>query len=377
MVLPYGRQSINADDIKVVEEVLASDWLTTGPYVTRFEKEIAELAGSPNQAVSVTSGTAALHVAYAAAGIGPGDEIVTTPLTFLATATMASLVGAKVVFADISEDTGNLDPQAAAAAVTSSTKVIAGVDYAGHPIDAQGLADVAKKAGALLVEDAAHSVGGSLNGTPVGSLADITTFSFFPTKNLTTGEGGAVVAKDPAIVERARRFKGIGMVRDVEQLRRKDEGAWYYEMPELGLNYRLNDLQAALGTSQLTRLESFKRRRQELTDRYNEGLAGIEQLTLPGHRDGAEPVWHLYPLRITDGRRRELFEHLREQGIGVQVNYIPVYWQPYFEDQGYKRGMCPLAETYYEQEISLPMFPDLRDDEVDRVIEIIRGFCGA
>lgn len=377
MVLPYGRQSINVDDIKVVQEVLASDWLTTGPFVTRFEKEIAELAGCANQAVSVTSGTAALHVAYAAAGVGPGDEIVTTPLTFLATATMASLLGAKVVFADISEDTGNLDPQAAAAAVTGATKVIAGVDYAGHPIDAQGLSDVATKAGALLVEDAAHSVGGSLNGTPVGSLADITTFSFFPTKNLTTGEGGAVVAKDPAIVERARRFKGIGMVRDVDELRRKDEGAWYYEMPELGLNYRLNDLQAALGTSQLTRLEAFKKRRQELTDRYNKGLAGIEQLTLPGHRDGAEPVWHLYPLRITDGRRRELFEHLREQGIGVQVNYIPVYWQPYFEDQGYKRGMCPVAEAYYEQEISLPMFPDLRDDEADRVIEIIRTFCGA
>ena len=167
------------------------------------------------------------------------------------------------------------------------------------------------------------------------------------------------------------------MVREADQLRHPDEGAWWYEMPELGLNYRLNDLQAALGSSQLTRLEQFKTRRQELTDRYNEGLAGIEQLTLPGHRAGAEPVWHLYPLRITDGRRRELFDHLRAQGIGVQVNYIPVYWQPYFADLGYKRGMCPKAEAYYEQEISLPMFPDLADSDVDRVIEIIRTFCGA
>ena len=376
-MLPYGRQSISAEDIRVVEEVLASDWLTTGPYVTKFEQEIAALAASPNQAVSVTSGTAALHVAYAAAEVGAGDEVITTPLTFLATATTAAMLGAKIVFADICEDTGNLDPAAAAAEVTGATKVIAGVDYAGHPIDAPALSKVAKDAGALLLEDAAHSVGGSLGGAPVGSLADITTFSFFPTKNLTTGEGGAVVAKDADVAERARTFKGIGMVRDPERLRHQDEGAWWYEMPELGLNYRLNDLQAALGTSQLTRLETFKQRRQELTARYNAGLAGIEQLTLPGHREDAEPVWHLYPLRITDGRRRELFDHLREQGIGVQVNYIPVYWQPYFADLGYQRGMCPKAEAYYEQEISLPMFPDLKNDEADRVIEIIRAFCGA
>jgi len=376
-MLPYGRQSINDADIAAVQEVLSGDWLTTGPYVETFEKQIGELAGVAEPAVSVTSGTAALHVAYAAAEVGPGDEVITTPLTFLATATAAALLGAKIVFADISEDTGNLDPEAAAAEVTASTKVIAGVDYGGHPIDAPALSKVAKHAGAYLLEDAAHSVGGSLNGVPVGSLADITTFSFFPTKNLTTGEGGAVVAKDADVLERARRFKGIGMVREADQLRHPDEGAWWYEMPELGLNYRLNDLQAALGSSQLTRLEQFKTRRQELTDRYNEGLAGIEQLTLPGHRAGAEPVWHLYPLRITDGRRRELFDHLRAQGIGVQVNYIPVYWQPYFADLGYKRGMCPKAEAYYEQEISLPMFPDLADSDVDRVIEIIRTFCGA
>lgn len=376
-MLPYGRQSINEDDIKVVAEVLSGDWLTTGPYVAAFEKEIAALAGSPNQAVSVTSGTAALHVAYAAAGIKPGDEVVTTPLTFLATATTAAMLGATIKFADISEDTGNLDPAAAAAAVTSKTKVIAGVDYAGHPIDADGLGKVARDAGALLLEDAAHSVGGHLNGKPVGSLADLTTFSFFPTKNLTTAEGGAVVAQDAALEERARRFKGIGMVRDADQLRHKDEGAWWYEMPDLGLNYRLNDLQAALGSSQLKRLDWFKTRRQELTDRYNAGLAGIDELTLPSHRDGAEPVWHLYPLRIKDGRRRQLFEYLRENGIGVQVNYIPVYWQPYFADLGYQRGMCPNAEAYYEQEISLPMFPDLADSDVDRVIELIRQFVGA
>ena len=376
-MLPYGRQSINDEDIKVVSEVLSGDWLTTGPYVTAFEKEISALAGSPNQAVTVTSGTAALHVAYAAAQVGPGDEVITTPLTFLATATTAAMLGAKITFADICEDTGNLDPEAVSAVISDQTKVVAGVDYAGHPIDADALGKVAHDAGALLLEDAAHSVGGHLNGQPVGSLADITTFSFFPTKNLTTAEGGAVVTQDAQLEERARRFKGIGMVRDVDQLRHKDEGAWWYEMPELGLNYRLNDLQAALGSSQLKRLDAFKARRQELTDRYNEGLAGIDELTLPGHRAGAEPVWHLYPLRIKDGRRRQLFEFLRENGIGVQVNYIPVYWQPYFADLGYQRGMCPKAEAYYEQQISLPMFPDLKNDDVDRVIELIRRFVGA
>lgn len=373
-LLPYGRQSIVDEDIAAVAEVLRGDWLTTGPYVSRFEAEVAEVAGQSDPAVAVTSGTAALHVAYAATGIGPGDEIVTTPLTFLATATCAAMLGATVVFADVSEDTGNLDPSAAEAAVSPRTKVVAGVDYAGHPVDAPALRKVAHDAGAVLLEDAAHSIGGRLDGIPVGSLADVTTFSFFPTKNLTTAEGGAVVASDPEFLQRARTFKTIGMVRDPESLRSPDEGAWWYEMPDLGLNYRLPDVLAALGSSQLTRLAAFGSRRQAIVDRYNAGLAGIDELTLPTRRDGAEPTWHLYPLRIRDGRRRALFEYLRDNDIGVQVNYIPVYWQPWFADRGYQRGMCPVAESYYEQEISLPLFPGLSDGDVDRVIETIHDF---
>lgn len=375
-MLPYGRQSISDEDITAVVEALRSDWLTTGPAVDRFERQIGDLAGLSAPAVAVTSGTAALHVAYAAAGVGAGDEVVTTPLTFLATATCAATLGATVVFADVCEDTGNLDPAAAAAAVSERTAVIAGVDYAGHPIDAPALQEVAERAGALLLEDAAHSVGGSLDGVPVGSLADITTFSFFPTKNLTTAEGGAVTARDPEILRAARTFKTIGMVRDPDRLRSADEGAWWYEMPELGLNYRLPDVLCALGSAQLARLSHFKVRRQEITDRYHAGLAGLESLTLPTQREGADPVWHLYPLRVRDGRRRALFDHLRANGIGVQVNYIPVYWQPWFADRGYRRGMCPVAERYYEQEISLPLFPDLLDSEVDRVIDLVRGFLG-
>lgn len=372
-MIPYGRQSIIEEDIEAVAEVLRGDWLTTGPYVARFEQEIAAVAGAPDPAVAVTSGTAALHVAYAAAGVGPGDQVVTTPLTFLATATCAAVLGAEIVFADVSEDTGCLDPEAVAAVVSPRTRVVAGVDYAGHPMDAARLGEVAHGAGALLLEDAAHSIGGSAGGIPVGSLADITTFSFFPTKNLTTAEGGAVVGQDAGLVERARTFKGIGMVRDPERLRHPDEGAWWYEMPEIGLNYRLPDVLCALGSSQLTRLPAFKARRQEIVDRYDEAFADLDGVTLPGRREDVSPVWHFYPIRIRDGRRREVFDALRAAGIGAQVNYIPVYWQPYFADLGYRRGMCPVAEAYYEQEISLPVFADLDDARLEQVIDAVRA----
>ncbi|WP_265447740.1 DegT/DnrJ/EryC1/StrS family aminotransferase [Flexivirga meconopsidis] len=376
-MLNYGRQSINDEDIAAVAAVLRGDWLTTGPAVTAFERAVADTAGVAEPAVSVTSGTAALHTAYAGLGLRPGDEVITTPLTFFATATCAMWQGAKIVFADVSEDTGNLDPQAVEAAITSNTKVIAGVDYAGHPIDAPALRELAHAGGALLLEDAAHSIGGTLDGVPVGSLADVTTFSFFPTKNLTTAEGGAVVGADPEVLERARLFKSIGYTRDPEQLRNGEgQGGWYYEVHSLGLNYRLPDVLAALGSNQLKRLADFKQRRTEVTARYNEGFAGIEALRTPTQRDGADPMWHLYPLRVLDGRRRELFDHLRANDIGVQVNYIPVHHQPIFAELGWRQGQFPVAETYSSQEISLPMFADLTDDDVDRVIELVRGFVG-
>ena len=375
-MLPYGRQSVDESDIEAVAKVLRGDWLTTGPAVTAFEEDLARLCGV-SRAVSVTSGTAALHVAYAALGVGAGDEVVTTPLTFVATASCASVLGATVVFADVCEDTGNLDPQAVSAAMTEATKVVTGVDYAGHPIDAPALSEIAHQGNATLLEDAAHSVGGSLDGRPVGSLADVTTFSFFPTKNLTTAEGGAVVSLLGATADRARSYRSIGLVRDPAVLRFPDEGPWHQEVHEFGLNYRLPDVLSALGSSQLLRLPAFKARRTAITARYNQGLAGIDALRLPACREGADPMWHLYPLRIRDGRRRALFEHLRANDIGVQVNYLPVYRHPVYADLGYKSGMCPVAEDYYEQEISLPLFPDLADADVDRVIDLIRGFVGA
>jgi dTDP-4-amino-4,6-dideoxygalactose transaminase len=375
-LLPYGHQSIDESDIEAVAAVLRGDWLTTGPAVTTFEQDLARLAAVPG-AVSVTSGTAALHVAYAALEVGPGDEVVTTPLTFVATASCASVLGATIVFADVCEDTGNLDPQAVAAAMTDRTRVVAGVDYAGHPIDASALAEIAHRGNALLLEDAAHSIGGALDGQPVGSLSDVTTFSFFPTKNLTTAEGGAVVSPLSEVVDRARRYRSIGLVRDPAVLRSPDEGPWHQEVHNFGLNYRLPDVLCALGSSQLLRLPAFKARRSAITARYNQGLSGIDELRLPACREGADPMWHLYPLRIRDGRRRALFEHLRANGIGVQVNYLPVYRHPVYADLGYQRGMCPVAEEYYSQEISLPLFADLTDADVDAVIGLIRGFVGA
>ncbi|MEU8418630.1 aminotransferase class I/II-fold pyridoxal phosphate-dependent enzyme [Amycolatopsis japonica] len=373
--LPYGRQSVSDEDIAAVTEVLRGDWLTTGPAVTRFESDLAEHTGG-TPAVAVTSGTAALHVAYAAAGIGPDDEVVTSPMTFVATAATAALLGGKVVFADVEADTGNLDPAAAAAAVTSRTKVVAAVDYAGHPAELDELGRIAHDNGALLLEDAAHSVGGSWQGRPVGSLADLTTFSFFPTKNLTTAEGGAVVAGSDELLARARGFRNHGLVRDKAAQRYPDEGAWHQEVHEFGLNYRLPDVLCALGSSQLRRLAEFKKRRAEIHARYTAALSSLDGVLTPAVREGADPVWHLYPLRVLEGRRRALFDHLRAKGIGVQVNYIPAYWHPVFEDLGYRRGMCPNAELYYGHELSLPLFPALTDADVDRVIDEVHGFFG-
>lgn len=369
-MLPYGRQSISEEDIAAVTEILRGDWLTTGPAVAALETELSKLSGG-HRAVTATSGTAALHMAYAAAGVGPGDEVVTTPMTFVATASMASLVGAKVVFADVEADTALIDPAAVEASTSRRTKVIAAVDYAGHPADYEALQRIADRVGALTLADAAHSIGGSSRGRPVGDLADLTTFSFFPTKNMTTGEGGAVVAKDTRIAQRAHEFHFIGLVRDAERFRIPGEGPWHQEVHEIGVNYRLTDIASALGLAQLARLEQFKIRRQQITDRYNAALAELEGVAIPAQRDDVSPMWHLYPLRVRDGRRREVFEKMRADGIGVQVNYIPVYWHPVYADAGYQRGMCPNAEVFYAEELSLPIFPDLTDAQVDQVIDAL------
>ncbi|MBX3193977.1 MAG: aminotransferase class I/II-fold pyridoxal phosphate-dependent enzyme [Microbacteriaceae bacterium] len=370
--MPYGHQSIDDSDVAAVAEALRGDWLTMGPAVARFEDAVAQRAGAAG-AVAVSNGTAALHTAYAALGVGPGDEVIVPAMTFVATASTAVQLGASVRFVDVEDDTATIDPSAADAAVASATAVIASVGYAGHPADADAVVAVAGRAGARVLDDAAHAIGSTWNGRPVGALADATTFSFFPTKNLTTAEGGAVVSDDPEVLARARRFRSHGLVRDPAELREPDEGGWHQEVHELGLNYRLPDVLAALGASQLARLDDFKRRRAAVFARYQEGLSGLDGVRLPVVRPGADPMWHLYPLRVLGGRRRELYDALRAQGVLVQVNYIPVYWHPYFADRGYRRGMCPVAERFYAEELSLPMYADLTPSDQDRVIDLVRS----
>ena len=369
-MLPYGRQNVTTDDVEAVAAALRSDWLTTGPRVDLFEHDLARVAGAP--CVAVSNGTAALHTAYAAARVGPGTEVVTTPMTFVATASTAAMLGATVVFADVEEDTANLDPAAAGAAVTSRTRAVTAVDYAGHPAEYDQLRKVADEADAILIADAAHAIGSTYHGRPVGTLADLTTFSFFPTKNLTTSEGGAVASTVPELLERARTFRTVGLVRDPAKLRHPDEGGWHQEVPEFGLNYRLPDVLCALGSSQLRRLSAFKARRTELAERYDSLLAGVPGLRLPVRRAGADPMRHLYPVRIEGGRRREVYDRMRAAGIGVQVNYVPAYWHPAFEDLGYRRGMCPVAEQFYAEQLSLPLFVDLSDADQDRVADTLR-----
>lgn len=369
-MLPYGRQSIVEDDVTAVAAVLRGDWLTTGPQVSAFEDDLARWTGGVGCAV-VANGTAALHTAYAAAGVGPGDEVVVPPMTFVATASTAVALGATVVFADVEEETFTLDPAAAAAAVTSRTRVVTAVDYAGHPADYDALRAALSGSDALLLADAAHSIGAAYRGQPVGSLADLTTFSFFPTKNLTTAEGGAVAATDPAVLERARRFRNHGLVRDRAEQRWPDEGGWHQEVPEFGLNYRLPDVLCALGRSQLRRLGEFRAARERLVRRYDEALADLPGVLLPTRRHWARPAWHLYPIRVLDGRRREVYDRMRAAGIGVQVNYLPAHLHPVFADLGYRRGSCPVAEAFYDQQLSLPLYPTLSDTDQERVVDAL------
>lgn len=368
--IPYGHQWIDDSDVAAVAEALRSDWLTTGPRVGEFEAAIASVAGTTG-AVAVSNGTAALHTAYAAAGIGSGDEVIVPALTFVATAATAIHHRARVVFADVHEDTGNIDPSSAASLLTDRTKVIAAVDYAGHPVDADALTKITKESGVLLLEDAAHSIGSTYHDRPVGSLADITTFSFFPTKNMTTTEGGAVVSRESALLGRARSYREHGLIRDRSRHRHQDEGPWHQEVHELGLNYRLPDVLCALGLTQLSRLDTFKAARKRVFDTYREALRDVDGVRLPVQRDDVDPMWHLFPIRVAEDRRRKLFEYLRDHGVLVQVNYVPVYWHPWFEDHGYRRGMCPVAEQYYREEISLPMYANLSESDQARVIDTV------
>ena len=369
-MLPYGRQSISDADIAAVAGVLRGDWITSGPPVEAYEDKLSQVIGDV-PVVAVSSGTAALHCAYSAAGIGPGDEIITPPLTFVATQATAVALGASIAFADICDDTGNIDPAAVEAAITPRTKAIVAVDYAGHPADMHELRRIATRHSLLLIEDAAHSLGSHYSGHPVGSLADLTTFSFFPTKNITTAEGGAVASTDPNLLARVRLFANQGLVRDPAQHLLLEEGPWHQEVHHFGLNYRLSGVLAALGASQLERLNHFRRRRAKIKAGYDSRFSNVDGLRIPAQRLHVEPVWHLYPLRVPREKRKDIFMKLRDAGIGVQVNYIPAYWHPAFDRNHYPKGLCPVAEAFYASEISLPIFVDLENSQVQEIADLL------
>jgi len=369
-MIPYGRQWVDSSDVEAVTQALLGDKLTTGDWIERFEQALSTHTGGL-PAAALNSGTAALHAAYAAAGLCPGATLVTSPLTFAATANAALYLGARVIFADVSADTGCLDPAAAEAAIAPAVSLIVPVDYAGHPADYPALRALAQRKNLLLGADACHSLGATQHGNPVGSLADFSCFSFHPVKPVTTAEGGAVVSRDTRIIQGVKTFRTHGIERNPAEIAR--EGGWYYAMNQLGFNYRLSDVHAALGWSQLRRLTAFTLRRREIARRYLEALADLPSIELPAVRAGTEPAWHLFVIRVREAsRRRAFFARLQALRLGVQVHYIPVYWHPYYASLGYRRGACPVAEDFASRAVSIPIFPQLSDTELDQCIATIR-----
>jgi perosamine synthetase len=373
-LLPYGRQTITETDIEAVVAVLRSDWLTTGPKVTEFEEAFAARVDA-RHAVSFTSGTAALHAAAFAAGLKSGDEAITTPLTFAATANCILYQNATPVFADVRADTLNLDPNQVERKLSPQTRAIFAVDYAGHPADLDPILELAKRKGLTVIEDACHAVGAEYRKRRVGSIADMTVFSFHPVKHITTGEGGMVTTNDSKLAETMRRFRNHGISSDARQ--RQSAGQWHYEMVLLGFNYRLPDIACALGLEQLKRLDANLARRREIAARYTAAFRELEGVIAPTVLPEVNPAWHLYPIQIdsqilrTD--RAEIFRALRAENIGVNVHYIPVHLHPYYRERfGYKGGEFPVAERAYSRLISLPMFHGMSDRDAGDVIEAVR-----
>jgi len=371
--LPYGHHWIDDDDVMAVVQALRSDWITQGPRVSEFERTVAEFVGA-RHAVAVNSGTAALHATIHAIGIGPSDEVITTPLTFAATANCVLYQGARPVFVDVCRDTLNIDPEAIEQAITPRTRAIIAVDYAGQPADLDQLQELARRLNLTLIEDAAHALGASYRGARVGSITRMTTFSFHAVKQLTTGEGGMITTSDDALAKRMRVFRNHGITTDVRE--RMEKGGWFYEMVELGYNYRLTDIQCALGVSQMAKLDRFLERRAYLAARYNEELSPIAEITVPAVRPWVKHAYHIYPillnLEMLGVGRGDVFARMHDAGIGVNVHYIPLHLHPYYRRRfGYAEGNFPVAEDCYNRLLTLPLFPAMKDSEQDRVLDVL------
>jgi perosamine synthetase len=371
--VPYSRQSVDERDLLAVAEVLRSPWLTTGPKVDEFERLFALQVGA-REAVAVSSGTAALHAAMAALDIGPGDEVIVPAMTFAATASCVVYQGGTPVFADVDPETLLLDPDDVTARITPRTRALIAVDYAGQPCEYDRLGALAIRSGISLVADACHSLGASLNGSPAGSLATLNAFSFHPVKAMTTGEGGMVTACQPELAKRMRRFRNHGI--DTDHRQRARSGTWYYEVVELGCNYRMNDLQAALGISQLQRLDDWVARRRRIAQLYDEAFSDCPEIQPLQVRPSLVHAYHLYVVRLERGRD-QVYQALRSHGIGANVHYIPVHLHPFYR-QRFKtaEGLCPRAEAAFARILSLPIYPAMTPEQVSRVASVVRQTMG-
>jgi perosamine synthetase len=372
--IAYGRQLIDDDDLEAVCQVLRSDWLTTGPEVAAFESEVAAFVGAAH-AVAVSNGTAALHAMMNAIGVGPGDEVLVPSMTFAATANAVLYAGATPVFCDVERDTLLIDPADAARRVTPATRAIVAVDYAGQPCDYAALRKLAAERGLPLLVDACHAIGAREGDEPVGRIGLLTAFSFHPVKHITTGEGGMVTTDDAELARKLRRFRNHGIDSDFRQ--REQRGTWFYEVTELGYNYRLSDIACALGRSQLKKLPVWLDARDRIAARYDAAFRDVDGITPLARRSGAKHAYHLYVVRLDPSRtigRKAAFEKLRGLGVGVNVHYLPVHLHPLYRQRlGTRPGMCPVAEAAYEEILSLPMHAGLDDESVDYVIEAMRG----
>lgn len=372
-MIPYGKQTIEQDDIQAVVDVLKSDFLTTGPQIAEFEQTVADYVGA-KYAVAISNGTSALHAACFAAGIGPGDEVITTPLTFAASANCVLYCGGTPVFADVDPKTYNIDPEDIRRKITDRTKAIIAVHLAGQPCDMDAIHSIAREHGLIVIEDGAHALGSVYKGKKVGSMSDMTTFSFHPVKPITTGEGGMIVTDNEDFYKKMVLFRSHGITRDDSMMTRND-GPWFYQQFDLGYNYRITDIQCALGCSQMKKLDRFLARRKEIVARYNEAFADCDNIITPYQLSDTESGWHLYIVQVKNCDRRKVFENMREKGIGVNVHYIPVYMHPYYQEHGYENVHCANAEEIYSHIISLPLYPGLTSEQQDYVIDTLKSLC--
>ena len=371
----YGHQYIDDADIQAVVDVLKSDYLTCGPKIEEAEKKLCKITGA-KYAVLIANGTAALHAACFAAGIGPGDEVITTPVTFAASANCALYSGGKPVFADIDPDTYNIDPDSIEKHITDKTKAVVAVDFTGQAVEINRIREICDAHGLVFIEDAAHSLGTKYNGKPVGSLADMTEFSFHPVKTCTAGEGGAITTNNDELYKKLILFRTHGITRVQEQMDKEPDGGWYYQQVALGYNYRMTDMQAALLSSQLDKLELFGARRKELVRRYDEAFDHIPEIVVQKEIPESDTVRHLYilqfDLNMLKCGRRAIYDALQAEGVGVNVHYIPTYFFPYYQKLGYKIGTCPNAEKLYERIVSIPLYYSLTNEQQDKVIEAVK-----